>query len=268
MKTALQFLNDLEKTPPVPFIIDQLLPDSRQAFQIVCGRPEIGKTNLALYEAFCLATGKPFFSFSTQKKQVGYIFMEGGPCQIGERVKKLSKHFGGIPPNLHVEHLEPTPLTQRGIEKLEGIVSETEVVFFDSLKFLISGDYMKPADVLKGLKNLMELQNRSGITSILVGHIRKPDRKQITHPEDLWTDIKGPTEYMEMTNSALLLTRPSHPQDEKGRFSSNPNDRILHFVKARDAIMELWPLQLRFNREDLLFRQLSDHYKEEGNLLL
>ncbi len=61
MKTAEEFLNDLKKMPQVPFIVDQLLPDSRQAFSIICGRPEIGKTNLALYEAFCIATGTPFF---------------------------------------------------------------------------------------------------------------------------------------------------------------------------------------------------------------
>lgn len=178
--------------------------------------------------------------------------MEGGPRQIGERVEKLSHYFSGLPPYLHIEHLEPTPLTQKGVEKIEETSSDLELLFFDSLKFLIPGDYMKPADVLRGLNNLIELQNRASFISILVGHIRKPDRKQITHPEDLWTDVKGPTEYIEMANSALLLTRPLHPQNEMGKFSSNSDARILHFVKAKDATVELKPLNLQFCREKLL----------------
>jgi len=263
MKTALQFLNDLKKMPQVPFIIDQLLPDSRQAFSIICGRPEIGKTNLALYEAFCIATGTPFFLFETQRKKVGYIFMEGGPREIGERIQKLSSHFGGIPPYLHIEHLEPIALTQKGIEKLDEITSSLEVVFFDSLKFLIPGDYMRPADVLKGLNNLLYLQNRASFTSILVGHIRKPDRKSISYPEDYWSELKGPGEYMELTNSALMLTRPAHTQDSRGYFKSSPNERIIYFIKARDATKELKPLKLEFSREKLLYLPIEER-REEG----
>ena len=265
MKTAEEFLNDLRKTPAVPFIIDQLLPDSRQAFSINCGRPEIGKTNLSLYEAFCIATGTPFLSFKTQKKRVGYIFMEGGPRQIGERIQKLSCHFGGMPPYLHIEHLEPTVLTQKGVEKLDEIICDLEVVFFDSLKFLIPGDYMKPANALKGLNNLLELQNRASFTSILVGHIRKPDRRAISYPEDYWSELKGPGEYMELANSALMLTRPAHTQDSRGYFTSNPNARILYFIKARDATKELNPLRLQFNREKLLYLPIEERREKEDD---
>ncbi len=265
MKTALQFLNDLKNTPQVPFIIEQLLPDGPQSFMIICGRPEIGKTNLSLFLAFCLSTGKPFFSFKTQKKKAGYLAMEGGVRQIGERVEILSQHFSGIPDNLHIQVVQPIPLTVKGKTELVELVTGLEVVIIDPLKFLIPGDYMKPSDVLKGLSAVVEVQNETSTTFILVGHIRKPDRKLISYPEDYWSELKGPTEYMEMANSALMLTRPAHTRDFKGQFTSSHDDRILYFIKARDASKELQPLKLRFHREKLLYLPVEEsREKEDG----
>ena len=264
MKTAEAFLQELKKTPQVPFIIDQLLPDSRQAFMIICGQPEIGKTNLSLYLAFCIAAGEPFCSFRTQKKKVGYLAMEGGAYQIGTRVEILSQHFGGIPDNLHIQVVQPTPLTAKGKAELMELVTGLEVAIIDPLKFLIPGDYMKPSDVLKGLSTVLEIQNETGTTFVLVGHIRKPDRKQISHPEDYWTELKGPTEYMEMANSALMLTRPAHTQDSRGYFISSPNERILYFIKTKDATNELKPLKLDFNREKLLYLPIEERREEEN----
>lgn len=262
MDTAKKFLAELKKTPDTPFIIDQLLPDSRQAFSIICGRPEIGKTNLSLYLAFCIATGTPFFSFKTAQCEVGYLFMEGGKFQIGDRIRKLSQHFKGIPDALHIQVLDPTPLTPAGAIKLAELIAGVRVVIIDPLKFLIPGDYMKPTDVMKGLTTLLKLQNDYHFTSILVGHIRKPDRRVASNPEDYWTDLKGPTEYLEMANSGLMLTKPRHTHDKGGHFSRSPDDRQLHFIKARDANRELIPKNMRFYRETLLYLPMTDDFQD------
>jgi len=262
MDTAEKFLRDLDKTPEAPFIIDQLLPDNRQAFSIICGRPEIGKTNLALYLAFCLALGKPFFSFKTEQKKTGYLFMESGTFQIGTRVRKLANHFREIPPKLHIQPIDPTPLTPIGYLKLAELIAGLEVLIIDPLKFLIPGDYMKPTDVMKALTTLLKLQNDFSFTSILIGHIRKPPTKGIEDPDDYWTNLKGPTEYLEMANSALMLTKPRHSRDNKGHFSSNQNDRQLHFIKSRDASRELEHLNLRFDRETLIYLPLTEDFEE------
>jgi hypothetical protein len=161
--------------------------------------------------------------------------MEGGAHQIGNRLEKLSKHFGGIPDNLHIQSAQPMPLYQKGKVQLEALVNGLEVCFIDALKYIIPGDYMKPADVLKGLNTLQEIQDKTGVVFILVGHIRKPSIKTISQPEDYWTELKGPTEYLEMANSALLLTRPRHAKDSKGHFTSSTDDRELYFIKCRDA---------------------------------
>jgi len=261
MKTANEFLSDLKNAPQTEFLVDQLLPDTTRAFMIICGRPEIGKTNLSLYAAFCLAKGTPFFSFKTKPCKVGYLFMEGGAPQIGNRVEKLSKHFVGIPDNLHIQSAEPIPLYPKGRERLEGLVNGLDVCFVDALKYIIPGDYMKPADVLKGLNTLQIIQENTGVVFALVGHIRKPSQKAISQPEDYWTELKGPTEYLEMANSGLLLTRPRHARNSQGQFTSSPDDRELYFIKARDADRELQPIKLKFDWEELRFKP---QIEEEG----
>ncbi len=66
-----------------------------------------------------------------------------------------------------------------------------------------------------------------------------------------------------MVNSALMFTKPAHTRDARGLFTSSPDDRILYFIKARDAIKELKPLNLKFNREKLLYLPVKEHHEED-----
>ena len=68
MKTVDQLLEDIKKEPPSDDIIKDLLPDSTTAYMLTCGRSGIGKTNLVLYLAFCIATGSKFFSLETKQQ--------------------------------------------------------------------------------------------------------------------------------------------------------------------------------------------------------
>lgn len=263
MRSATEFLSELRNSPEIDFLVDQLLPDTKQAFMLVSGRPEIGKTNISLEMAFRLARGEPWLSFKTKACTVGYLFIEGGPQQIGSRLEKLSVEFNGIPDKLYIESSTPIPLNAKGKARLTELVNGLKVCFVDSLKFLIPGDYMKPADVLNGLNALQDVQSKTGTIFVLIGHIRKPNIRGIIRPDDYWTELKGPTEYLEMATSALLLTRPRHNRDEKGHFTSNQDDRELYFVKARDATRELKPLKLHFDRERLLYLPQLDLWEQE-----
>ena len=63
--------------------------------------------------------------------------------------------------------------------------------------------------------------------------------------------------------TVLLLDRPRHSRDDLGRFSSNPGNRVLYFPKAKYAPAELKPPNLRFDRDKLIFKPMTDHYKAE-----
>lgn len=255
IKSAQEFIAEQKNKPKVPFLIDQIFPDGKDPM-IICGRPQIGKTNLSLYMAFQLADGYPIFDFKTQACKVAYLFMEGGPQQIMDRVEKLARHLRGIPHNLYIQPSDPLPLNPKGQDFLTALVDGIKVCFIDSLKYLIPGDYMKPSDALKGMTALAEVERKTGCRFVLIGHIRKPDRKRVSDPDDYWTELKGPTEYLEICNSALMLSRPRHgDKDSNGRFLLlDENTKILYFIKARDSDRELKPLKLKFYRDELLLK--------------
>ena len=75
MKTVDQVIEDLKKEPHTDDIIKDLFPNSTSAYMLICGRSGIGKTNLVLYLAFCIAIGMKFFSLETN--QILGMFITG-----------------------------------------------------------------------------------------------------------------------------------------------------------------------------------------------
>jgi hypothetical protein len=261
MRTVTQVLRELKEVPDSDDIIKDLLPDSTTAYMLICGRSGIGKTNLVLYLAFCIATGNKFFSMATKRKKVGYLSFEGGQRQIANRFEKLMQTFGSAGDFLSWEHSMPIKLNAKGSEELKEIIAGLEVAIIDPLRPLVPGDWMKPADASTFLDSLREVQNDTGTTIILVHHIRKPDRKLRVLPEDIQFEIKGATEYVDGAATVLLLDRPRHSRDDSGRFQSSPDDRILYFPKVKDAPAEFKPLHLRFDRDKLIFKPLTLDYE-------
>ena len=263
MKAVDQVIEDLKKEPQSDDIIKDLLPESTSAYMLICGRSGIGKTNLVLYLAYCIATGSRFFSMETKKSTIGYLSFEGSQKQIANRFEKLKKTFGSAGSYLRWEHSLPIQLNSSGKDDIKRLITGLDVAIIDPLRPLVAGDWMKPADASHFVNNLTQVQNDTGTTVILIHHIRKPDRKLRVNPEDLQFEIKGATEYVDAAATVLLLDRPRHSRDGLGRFQSNSDDRILYFVKVKDAPAEFKPLHLRLNRDDLIFRQLSNHYEYE-----
>ena len=262
MKTVDQVIENLKKEPHADDIIKDLFPNSTSAYMLICGRSGIGKTNLVLYLAFCIATGMKFFSLETKQKITGYLSFEGGERQIANRFDKLKQTFGSAGDYLRWEHSLPIKLNKVGIDELKEIITGLEVAIIDPLRPLVAGDWMKPADAAAFLDNLREVQNDTGTTLILVHHIRKPDRKLRVLPEDLQFEIKGATEYVDGA-TVLLLERPGHVKDESGKFVSSSDDRILYFPKVKDAPAEFKPIHLRFFRDELLFKPVTNRDETE-----
>jgi hypothetical protein len=197
MKTVDQVLQELKNEPPSNDVIKDLLPDSTTAYMALCGRAGIGKTNLTLQLAFCIATGNKFLNLETKQQVVGYLSFEGARHQIAKRFEKLIKSFGEVGEYLRWEHSLPIKLNRQSINKFKEILTGIDVAIIDPLRPLVAGDAMKPADASTFLDRLREVQNDTGTTIILLHHIRKPDRKTRILPEDLQFEIKGPTEYVD-----------------------------------------------------------------------
>jgi len=265
MKPVDQLIEDIKKEPASDDIIQDLLPDSTSAYMLICGRSGIGKTNLVLYLAFCIATGSKFFDLITKQQKVGYLSFEGSQKQIANRFEKLMRVFGNAGEYLQWEHSLPMRLNTKSMNELMNMILDLDVVIIDPLRPLVSGDWMKPADASNFLYYLREVQDESGTTIILVHHIRKPDRKMRVQPEDLQFEIKGATEYVDGAATVLLLERPGHVKDESGKFVSSTDDRILYFPKVKDAPAEFKPMHLRFFRDELLFKPITNRDETEND---
>lgn len=253
--------NEILARPQANDIINDLLPDSSSAYMLIVGRSGIGKTFLALNLLFCLASGTPFLSHKTKLCEVGYLSMEGSDLKILNRFDTLSKSYPDAEEHIHWEHSLAITLNAEGTERLKQIITGLDVVIIDPMRPLIPGDYTTPKDANCFLKNLQKLQHDTGTKLILIHHIRKPDRRVRVHAEDLMFEVKGAGEYVEAATTVMLLEHAPQPKDGFGKFLPGTDDRLLSFVKVKDAPTDLPPLTLRFNRERMLFLPLTEDYQ-------
>lgn len=264
MKSLQLMIKEINARPPADDLIQDLLPDSSSAYMLLCGRSGIGKTFLALHILYCLASGIPWLSRKTKQCKVGYLSMEGSDLKIASRFSRISKSFNGdSQKNIFWHHTMAITLNPAGITDLEEIITGLSACVIDPMRPLVAGDYTSPKDATQFLKNLQKVQNETGCKLILLHHIRKPDKKVKVQPEDLQYEIKGASEYVEGATTVLLLERAPQPRGEFGKFLTKTNDRLLHFVKVKDAPSENHPVRLRFNDESMLFEPVTDCYDEE-----
>ena len=263
MKHLSQVRNEILARPPANDLIQDLLPDSSSAYMLICGRSGIGKTFLALNILYCLATGTAFLSHKTKQCRVGYLSMEGSDRKLLNRFNTLSTSFPGAEDNIHWHHTLAITLNEAGISQLEEIITGLDVVIIDPLRPLVPGDYTTPKDANTFLKNLQRVQNETSTKIILIHHIRKPDKRVKVQPEDLQFEVKGAAEYVEAATTVTLLERAPQPKDNLGKWLPRPDDRLLHFVKVKDAPTDLKPITLCFNRERMLFLPLTEDYQVE-----
>lgn len=246
-----QWIEEVRARPYVPDLVEELIP-AQPALILLAGRAGIGKTNLVLQLAFSVATGADFLGLKTRQTSVGYLGFEGTPEKMAGRLEKLQRAFPGW--EGHVQFSLHTPLRLAGNEDL---FSESfqglGLVVLDPLKYLVAGDYVKPADAQRFLATLLGIASELGAPILLCHHIRKPDKRVLLDPGDLY-EVKGAGDYVEAATTVMLLERERQGHRPGGGFAPvNRDHAVLHFAKARDAVAALDPILLQFDRERLLW---------------
>ena len=264
MVPTLPMLEDFDKMvksrPQVKDRIEQLLPAGPE-YMLVCGRTGLGKTNLLLQLAMCLTTGSHFLGFKVEPCGVAYIGFEGTQDKLNERLAKIQVNFPKCKHQFRPNILPPMKVnTRQGqgeflklVEPLKGAVG---VVLLDPVKYMVSGDYIKPDIVRQFTTALREVITSLGMNAIVSHHIRKKDPRGRIEPGDL-DQVKGAADYVEAANTVLLLeTAPQSKDPSTGQFKpKNPDDLVLYIPKHRDAIESQEPIPITFNRNKLLFEQ-------------
>lgn len=251
--------------PPSDDLIADILPNCPSEYLLLCGRSSIGKTNLVLGMTFSLATGQPWFSHKTKQCRVGYLGFEGSPKKLLTRFDKLAKSFPDTKGNLLVDRALPFKLSGPGINQLRTTLAGLDVVIIDPIRYIVPGDYTKPEAASAFITTLKDVCNTTCTIPILIHHVRKPDRRLTVRPEDLAFEVKGATDYVDAAGTVLLLERARQARSVDGRFGSNADDRVLHFCKVKDSPTEMYPLNLRFNRDTLIYEPMTAEYYEEND---
>jgi len=245
----------MEGREKAPDLIEELLPDAYE-FMLLAGRTGIGKTNLALHLAYCLATGTPFFGLKCLKTTVGYIAFEGTIDKMVDRLKKIGGNFADPDDSFRFQ-LSPPFVLERKLEQFSSWVSGCRVIILDPLRYLVAGDSCKPPDAIRFISLLKGKLVELKTTAIICHHIRKPNAASLMEPGDLY-EMKGATEYADAATSVLMVERTRQGHNPGGGFAHvNPDSITLYFAKHRDAVGELQPINLQLNREKLIFEQIS-----------
>lgn len=251
MMPARVWLERVREQKNDPDLIAEVLADSFE-FVLLAGRTGIGKTNLALHLAYCLSTGTPFFGLACQRVVVGYLGFEGTPQKMASRLEKIGANFPDPGENLRF-HLCPPFVLERNIKPFMELVRGCRVLILDPLRYFAGRNFHKPADAIAFLSILTNLLAKLEMAAILCHHIRKPNPLSLLEPGDLY-EIKGATEYVDAATSVLLLERTRQGHRPGGGFAPVNADAVtLYFAKHRDAVGELLPINLTFNRDRLLF---------------
>lgn len=197
----------VENEKSYPSFIDQILPAEPGEGILVAGRTGIGKTNLCMYMAYCLASGKPFYGFKCEKTCVAYFAFEGGKTNYLERNNKIKKLF---PPDTGsrvrfalIPTQGPKEMYAEVIERLSEL-PDVKVVILDGARHIVYGDPSKTENAQEFIQSLKATLFELGMSSVLTFQITKPNKNSLVHPGDIYT-IKGAVEFAAWSTTSLLL---------------------------------------------------------------
>ena len=251
LESAEKWISQVRSRPQVPDLVKELIP-AKSGLILLGGRTGIGKTNLALQLAFSVATGVEFLGLKTRQADVGYLGFEGAPDKMANRLEKQARSFSDWQGHLRFD--VRTPMKLEGNEALFlSMFRGVGLAILDPLKYLVSGDYIKPAYAQAFVARVLKLAEELGAPILLSHHIRKPDMRGLFEPGDLY-ELKGAGDYVEAATTVMLLERERQGHKPGGGWARpNPDHAVLHFAKTRDAVAALEPIPMRFDRERLLF---------------
>ncbi len=235
-----------------PQIIQDLLPDEQGSYGVIAGRTGIGKTNLVLHLAHCLATGTPFFNLGCQEVDVAVVAFEGDQKNLLDRLNKIKATFSEVGNRLMFEVMEiknPLQMLKDLRRKLKK-TSRARVVILDPIKYLVPGDYLSPKDVAPFVQTFQEMLTKLKMSGIVTLPISKPqDSKGLIRPTNVYS-IKGATEWVDSATFCLLV--------EKKAYSKSSDEVTMSFAKHRIASRELNDEHLTFDRDTCTYQKMIE----------
>lgn len=166
------------------------------SINLLAGKPKAGKSTLARYLAYCIATGTDFLGHRTTEGLVWYLVLEDKRSEVRRHYRALGA-TGGEPLRFlfgHAPELMPKLRTLALREKPACII-------VDTLQRLVRAkDLNDYAEVTLKLTPLMELARDTGAALVLVHHAGKAERAGID-------TVLGSTALAGSVDNIFLLNR-------------------------------------------------------------
>lgn len=233
--------------PKVTYIIDKgiLVPQTKM---ILFGRFETWKSMIAMHTSFCLATGKPWFGFTTLPTTCYTLQIEIPKAQYQKRVAKYCKGNNTYPNNIFFRTEYYIKLDQGyGVNDLTKDIEQAmpQVIILDPVYKVVSGRLTDEYDTRKFLDRMDILMDKYKFALILIHHDRKP---QVIGGEIYQSamDIFGSSIFIDWCDTAIRTIK-----------GGVDGEVIMSFEKVRHAEEEeIKPITVKINRDNLTFKRL------------
>ena len=205
-------VHDIEKweVEPLQPVVDGLF--ARGNFVIMAAASQTGKTLLALYLARkLLAGGELFEKFTVHPVgKLLYLCLEDPARRIKDRLLDIAHEFDGPPePGQFIVHVAPglSITDEEAGDQLETMARTFDVVILDTYQKATPGvssfNDEQQSHILHRLSNMTR---KTGVTLIVLDHIRKDDNRNSRKDLSL-DDIKGTGGKVQNADSIILLER-------------------------------------------------------------
>jgi hypothetical protein len=171
---ATSFVDWSEAPPPAQFWVQNVVPQGEQT--ILFGKPEAGKTFMALDWAMSIACGRTTFGKATTPGKVWFMAGEGN-ARITSRMHAWMEFHGTQPERSRLQLLNHVPdlMSEEVMEQLAQRVAEDEVdvIFIDTLGRAMAiggGDISTPPDAAMALRSLQAISKYRPTTTPVVIH--------------------------------------------------------------------------------------------------
>ena len=199
-----------KEIPPVKWVVRGMLP---QGLSMLVGPSKFGKSWMALDICLCVAAGKPFMGWETEKSGVLYLALEDTEGRAKERMLKV---LGGAP----VPEGFYLSLTAPGLGNGLDETLERQLKALPDVRFVVIDTFQKVRGGAKYGENayaadyretgiLKRLADRLGISLLLIHHTRK-----MQDASDAFNRISGTNGLMGAADTILLMERKNRDDTE------------------------------------------------------
>jgi hypothetical protein len=176
---------------------------------LVGGRSGIGKTNLALWLAYSIATGTSWCGLTVERNKVLFLALEGPDENIADRTEKVESHFPATEDYLRCESIErASPEVMFG--KAFDFIGDENVVIVDGGRLIMEGDYCKAKEVERHVTRIMGALKDNGVVGITTLQVKKPPEHR-ADLDDMYS-IKGATEFVDSATAVVVMERQKRRQ--------------------------------------------------------